>query len=650
MNTVIELLREGAAEHGDMPYLGLKVGTEWKTWSFKDTHRLSSVFAVALNSLGFKKGDNIAILSEGRPSWVIGEYGILKAGCTSVPLSTKLTKTEIVFRLDHSESKAFLVSENNYEKAVEALAEVVKMPKVILISAGPNIDELLAKHPLPNGDKVLFYDDLIRDAEERMEKPECLEKLAEIEKGISGDDTVTISYTSGTTGNPKGIMLSHKNYLHNTVNSLKVVVDIQKGWTCLMMLPLDHAFAHTVGLYIFIKKGLTMYFVDSQGGMAAAIRNLPDNLKEIKPDFLIIVPALSGNFMKKMIQGVSAKGGLIKAIFNAGIRAGAARHGNGFNKPGFCKRFFNYLPWKIADKLIFPKLRAVFGGKLNFSVGGGAMLEMRQQEFFYAIGAPIYQGYGLTENGPIICSNTGSRHKFGTSGTIIPNLEVRIMKDETTECARGEMGEITTRGGSVMKGYYKNPEATAETIKDGWLWTGDLGCIDKDGFLSVTGRAKALLISPDGEKFSPEIIEEAICNTSKIVNQVMVHNDHCKFTSAVVTINTPELKAAIKANGISGKTREEDLNKIIEVVKADIFAYAKNPEYASNIPPQWRPATFAIVPGIFDENNGLLNATMKLVRRNVREMFQDRIDEMYATGNANPLSAGNRAALEEILK
>jgi len=651
MNTVIELLHEGAAKHGDMAYLGGKVEENgqdvWKTWSFKETDRLSSVFAAALVKLDFKREDKIAILSEGRPQWVIGEYGILKAGCTSVPLSTKLTEGEILFRLDHSESKALLLSENNYQKAVEALKEVRSVQFVIIISPrSPELNDMMRKYPLPSNCEVLFYDDLIADAEKSFD--EYKEKLADIEKRIDKDDIVTISYTSGTTGNPKGIMLSHGNYLHNTMNSLKIV-RIEKGWKSLIMLPLDHAFAHTVGLYIFLHQGLTMYFVDSRGGALAILRNLPINLKEINPDFLIIVPALASNFMKKMSQGVSEKGGLIKKIFENGVKAGAKRMGNGVDKPSFGTRLATYFPWAIANALIFPKLRAVFGNRILYSIGGGAMMEMRQQEFFKAIGAPIFAGYGLTENAPIISSNSLEVHKLGTAGRIIKDLEVKIMKDRNTECAIGEPGEIITRGGSVMKGYYKNPQATAETLIDGWLWTGDLGHIDKDGFLSVTGRAKALLIAPDGEKFSPEVIEEAIGSTSKLVNQIMVYNDHCKFTSAVVTLNVPELKATVQAQGLSANL-DKDLDKIIALIRDDIFAYTKVDAYSANIPLQWRPSSFAIVTGAFDESNGLLNATMKLVRHKVRDFYQTRLDEIYAGGSADPMLPGNREALKAILK
>jgi len=651
MNTVIELLHQGAQNHKDMPYLGGKVGEEWKLFSFKETDRLSSAFAASLVRRGFKKGDNISIISEGRPSWVIGEFGILKAGCTSVPLSTKLTEDEIVFRLEHSESGALLVSENCYQRARDALQAIHSKPILILISdRSSRLDELLAKSPLSKGNEVLFYEDLIAEGEKLLTDTtgeNYSERLGEIEKNLSTDDTVTISYTSGTTGNPKGIMLSHRNYIHNAENSLKVV-KIEKGWKSLIMLPLDHSFAHTVGTYIFVIKGLTMYFTDAQGGPLAALRNLPKNLLEVNPDFLLTVPALTGNFMKKMTQGVSEKGGIIKALFEAGLKAGIKRAGNGYNKPSFFIRLVYFIPWAVANALIFPKLRAVFGKNLNFCIGGGALLEIKQQEFFNAIGAPVYQGYGLTENSPIICANSAEKHKFGTSGVIIPNLDVRIMKNEKTECPVGVIGQIVTRGGSVMKGYYKNPEATAETLVDGWLWSGDLGFKDADGFLVVTGREKALLIARDGEKYSPETIEDAVANTSKFVNQIMAYNEQCKFTSALITLNADALKNAIKEQGLQTKT-DEDLNNIIYLVREDLTAFVKKRDYFG-IQPQWRPASFAIIAGVFDETNGLVNSTLKLVRYKVRDFYKSRIDEIYATGSADPRLAGNREALRLILK
>jgi long-chain acyl-CoA synthetase len=647
-STVIELLHWGAGHWGDNSYLGNKQGDVWRRYSFKEADRLSSAFALSLIALGFKRDENISILAEGRASWVIGEFGVLKAGCVSVPLSTKLLPDELIFRLDHSESKGLLVSENNFQKGAEILDRVKVKPVLICISPrNDHTEELIRKFGLSPGRNCYYYDDLISRGEGLLEDPEASRRLEELEGELTADHTVTICYTSGTTGNPKGIMLSHRNYLHNAKNAAEVV-RVEPGWKNLIMLPLDHSFAHTVGLYVFIFWGLTMYFPDSQGGPLAALRNLSKNLAEVNPDFLLTVPALSGNFMKKMIQGVQAKGPFIYGIFERGLKAGIKRAGNGYNKQPLGMRIANFFPWALANALVFPKLRGFFGRDIQFCIGGGALLEIKQQEFFNAIGVPVYQGYGLTENSPIICANSAEKHKFGTSGVIIPTLDVRIMKDETTECTTGEVGQIVTRGGSVMKGYYKNPEATAETLRDGWLWSGDLGYKDADGFLVVTGREKALLIAEDGEKYSPETIEEAVINTSRLVNQIMVYNEQCKFTSALITLNTDELTKTLKTQGITG-TSDADLDRIIDRIREDITAFKDQDEYRA-IPAQWRPASFALIAEPFDEKNGLVNSTMKLVRHKARDFYRSRIDELYALPAADPRLPGNREALRAILR
>lgn len=657
MKTVIELLHEGAKKYGESPYLGEKSGSVYETVSFAGADRQSLAFAASLVLRGFNKDDRISILSEGRTAWVLGEFGLLRAGCISVPLSTKLSPDELVFRLDHSESRAIFISENNFPKLAEILGKV-KVPPVVVCLSGKtdSMTQQLEKTSLIAGQNFFYYEDLVAEGQRALDTPAnpavfggkpLSRVMEEREEEIKTDDTVTICYTSGTTGNPKGIMLTHRNYLHNAENAARVV-EVQRGWKSLIMLPLDHSFAHTVGIYIFLLKGLTMYFVDARGGPLAALRNLPKNLTEVNPDFLLTVPALSGNFMKKMIQGVAEKGAFINSIFERGVRAGIARAGNGFNKPPLGVRIASFFPWALANALIFPKLRTVFGSDIKFCVGGGALLEIKQQEFFNAIGVPVYQGYGLTENAPIICANSERRHKFGTSGVIIPNLDVQIMKDDTTECGIGQIGQIVTRGGSVMKGYFKNPDATEETLRDGWLWSGDLGYIDEDGFLVVTGREKALLIAADGEKYSPETIEEAIINTSRYINQVMAYNNQCKFTSAVITVNTGALKEAVTTAGLaSGGDEAKRIDAVLAMIRDDLLAFTAHKDYRT-LPTQWRPASFALIAQPFDESNGLINSTLKLVRHKVCEVYKDRIDELYATGTADPFSRGNRQAVREL--
>jgi long-chain acyl-CoA synthetase len=275
------------------------------------------------------------------------------------------------------------------------------------------------------------------------------------------------------------------------------------------------------------------------------------------------------------------------------------------------------------ERLVFPKVRTIFGKASSSASAAARLLEFKQQEFFNAIGVPVYQGYGLTENAPIICSNSARRHKFGTSGVVLPTLEVKIMKDERTECGVGEIGQIVTRGDSVMKGYFKNPQATAETIRDGRLWSGDLGYFDADGFLVVTGRRRPCS-SRGREKYSPEAIEEAVANTSSFVNQIMAYNE-CEVL---------QRSGDARRGGREGRTRGmgADDVEVIALIRDDLGAFASHPDYSRD-PARMEDGFVRDHPGAFDEQLGTDQFDLKLVRHLVREFHKDRIEEIYAGGS-----------------
>jgi long-chain acyl-CoA synthetase len=289
----------------------------------------------------------------------------------------------------------------------------------------------------------------------------------------------------------------------------------------------------------------------------------------------------------------------------------------------------------LANLLVFPKLRKIFGDRMLYCVGGGALLEAKQQRFFAAIGIPVFQGYGLTEAAPIISSNTPHRYKFGTSGMVAKSEICKIMVDETTEAKVGQRGELVIKGENVMKGYFKNPSASAEVLRDGWLWTGDLGYYDEDGFLVVTGRAKALLINKDGEKYSPEEVEEVMVNSLSVLNQLMVYNDHKMITTALVTLQEDVVTHLIEEKGC--KTAEETLDMLVTELKS----YESQ---ATSIPNIWLPSRFAIIEKPFSEADGLVNSTMKLVRYKTTEFYKDRIAELYES------EAANKKANIEVIK
>jgi long-chain acyl-CoA synthetase len=629
--TVVNMLGEAVKQYGESPYVLEKGDNQWLSKSYVDIWNESDYFAAEMLNLGLQKNDKIAVLAEGRMDWVMTEYGILKAGCISVPLSIKLLPEEVLFRLNHSESKLIILSKNTIEKIIPVWNNLtIKNFKIIYLEQDTeSIQNILADSPINYQTDIILIKDILSKGKIAFDKNKSTVEtsISQIEE----EDVVNICYTSGTTGNPKGIMLTHLNYYANSRDAMSFF-NVPPMYRLLIILPLDHSFAHTVGIYASLVRGIAIYFVDARGGGTATIRNIPINLKEVNPNFLLTVPALSGNFMNKIIDGINDKGGFVKWLFNKGMNAGMNIYKDGYKKASLLEKIVNYIPYKIADTLIFKKVRTIFGNNLQYCVGGGALLDIRQQRFFYTLGIPIFQGYGLTEATPIISANTPTVHKLGSSGKILPTIKAKIIRTDGSEATTGEKGELVIQGENVMKGYFKNPQATNETIKDGWLYTGDLGYLDTDGFLIITGREKALLISQDGEKYSPEEIEEAIVNCSELISQIMIHNDHSRYTSALITLKSPQIENYCKKHHIS---KSEEL---LEVIKKSFYRFKNQSDYANKFPEKWIPSVFRIIKDPFTEQNLMVNSTLKLVRYKIRENFSEVINEMYLP-DANTINA-----------
>lgn len=627
--TIINLLEKAAKEYANDRYVSRKSNQGWVPFSFSEVKQKVDYLAVSLLDAGFTKGQNFAIIAEGSPMWVISEYAVLSINSVSIPLSVKLLPEELPYRLNHAEVQGIFTTKNHLAKVLSILDKVDnKNTQIIFMDMDFEYFEIeMEKAGISMSRGIKFWD-AIRKGEKLFSQYE--NQLQKIKNGISENDTVNISYTSGTTGNPKGIMLTHLNYYSNAKDGI-TVFKLKKNFRTLVILPVDHSFAHTVALYGALFKALDLFFLDTRGGLTSAIKNIPINLKEVKPQFLLTVPALSGNFIHKMKEGVNEKGSFINGIFERGLHAGTVRNGDGYTQPGAATQAATWLNFTIANKLIFGKLSEVFGGELEFMVGGGALLDIKQQQFYRTIGIPIYQGYGLTEAAPIISSNTPFKHKMGTSGGLMPSLRCKIMRNDTEEADLNEIGEIVIQGENVMKGYYKNQVATDLALRDGWLWTGDLAFMDSDGFLVVTGRNKALLISEDGEKYSPEGIEEAIVNCSKIFTHVMLYNDHNRFTTAVVSID-PTKKSLIK-NNPSGD--------VYQFVKDEFTAFLNDVSYKGLFQPKWIPKHFYISPEPFNEENQMVNSTLKMVRYKITERYKSEIDLMYAKNGVKKIDVLN---------
>lgn len=631
--TIPALLNYACEQFGHAPYMHEKTDAGWVPTSYVEARDLAKSLAAALLSRNLK--GNIAIISEGRPQWVISEIGILLTGGTTVPLSMKLLPDEIPFRVNHSESVAVIFSRNITEKLVSVYSQLEKKPVLISLDRDSELLADIAKRTgTKPGTTLLNYPDLIEEGQAARRITEVEAQLAQIEDAIQPDDTATICYTSGTTGNPKGAMLSHRNFNVN-VHQATGKFYLRYGLKTLVILPVDHSYAHTIALYASLLRKFSLYFVDARGGSMSILRNIPINLVEVKPDFLLTVPSLTQNFMNKILAGIRAKGEGIEKLFQKALAAKIKSIGTAWERPNIFVRFGLFFQWALAALLIFPKLRKVFGGKLEFTISGGAYLDIYQQQFFKAIGITVYQGYGLTEASPVISTNSKELHKIGTAGTVLPDMEVRIIDDAGKDLPRGQKGQIIVRGENVMKGYFKNPKATSEAIHDGWLHSGDLGTLDEDNFLSVMGREKALLIANDGEKYSPEEIEEAIVNTSTMISQCMLYCDHKPFVTSLIYLDPELVKYTIE------KKKPKDAAELLELVRQEFNSYISAPSYKDKFPKVWTPKTFAIIPEPFTEANKMINSTLKLVRHKVLENYRELIEYTYTREGEVPASPRN---------
>jgi len=633
--TVFEMLNKASVKYADKPYLSQKDDKGWVRTSYSEVKNKVFHLASAFIELGIRYEDKIAILSEAKNNWIISELAMLYAGAISVPLSIKLTPEEIPFRINHSDSELFIISENTLEKVISNWDkyENKNLELIVLDKPSDKISRQCKQYDFDES-KLIFIDDLYKIGKESLNQNKP--KIEKIEKSIEEDDVVTISYTSGTTGNPKGIMLTHLNYFSNSHEAVKTF-QIKEYISTLLILPTDHSFAHTVGIYTALVKGLSLHFVDARGGGMNALKNIPINLVEAESNFLLTVPALTSNFIQKMKEGIKAKGSFVEGIFNRGMEAAIIRNGDGFTKPNIWVQFSTFFNYAFAELLIFKKLRLIFGPKIEFFVGGGALLDIKQQQFYKAIGVPVYQGYGLTEATPIISTNTPFQHKMGTSGKILGNISCKICDENGKELPKGKKGEIVIQGDNVMKGYYKNEKATKEVLKNDWLYTGDLGYMDEDDFLVVVGREKALLIAEDGEKYSPEEIEEAIVNNSNLINQCMLYNDHKKYTTALLSLNKINVSEWIKNNDT------HSAEGLVRKIKTEMLLFNIQPEFKGKFPLKWVPSNFQILEEEFSEENKMINSTLKIVRHRITEIYQDKLDLMYGTET-------QKKALEENIK
>ena len=629
--TIIEFVEKYVDRFSSNTFLWEKQDGRWIPTTFEQTRSEAYRIGAGLMALGVQKGEKVALLSEGRNLWVLGELGILYAGAVNVPLSIKLEESnDLLFRLRHSDAKYIMVSGTQLPKIRKILDDLPSVVKIIVLDELPEYrqKEMPISEIVEMGDRFL--------AENR-------DMFVQRYRSVGPDDYANISYTSGTTADPKGILLTHRNYTAN-VEQAQSVIGVTPEDRMLIILPLDHCFAHVAGFYTMMSYGASIGTVPPGRTPMEALRNIPMSIKELQPTVMLSVPALAKNFKKNIESGIKAKGPKVEKLYNFALENAVRYNKEGYNKGGI--DFWRKPLVSLFDRLIFKNVREALGGKMKFFVGGGALLDIDLQRYYYAIGIPMYQGYGLSEATPIISANAPAKHILGSSGKVVSPMEIKILDADGRELPYGEKGEIVIKGENVMAGYWKNPKATAETVVDGWLHTGDMGYMRDAEMLYVVGRFKSLLISADGEKYSPEGIEESLVENSMYIDQVVLHNSQDPYTIALLVPNKEALKSYVK--GISPEldpASDEAKRLMLVKLQEEIDSYRKGGKNHGAFPERWLPAAVCVLPEPFTEQNRMVNSTMKIVRGKVEEAYRDRMAFAYTPEGKDIVNPQNLSSL-----
>ena len=630
--TLVDLFEQSVQLYPNNTFLLEKTDKVFEPTTYTQVKEQVYRLGAGLQALGVKKGDTMALLSEGRNMWIIGELAMFYAGAINVPLSIKLEESnDLMFRLIHGDVQYIMVSGQQLKKV------------------------RLIKDKLPAVKKIIVFDD-IKEYEDREMSLAELQKMGDeflashtldeflaVGRSIENDDYATITYTSGTTADPKGVVLTHRNYTANVEQALTLVA-IDQTWRTLIILPLDHCFAHVVGFYIMMSQGATVATVQVGRNSLDTLKNIPKNIKEVRPHFILSVPALAKTFKKNIEGAIRAKGETTVKLFNMGLKVKQTYYGDSNLDPKGWRILLKPIV-ALFDKLIFSKVRENFGGELRFFIGGGALLDKDLQKFYVGVGMPMYQGYGLSEATPVISSNGPEKYRFGSSGKLVKPIDLKICDSEGKELPLGEMGEIVVKGENVMAGYWKNPESTADTVRDGYLYTGDLGYMTAEGLLYVKGRFKSLLISSDGEKYSPEGIEESLVELSPYIDQVMLYNNQSAYTTALIVPNKERLRATLKEQGL-GLDTEEGRKVALKLIDGSVARFKKGGDLETMFPDRWLPAGIAVLAEPFTEQNQMINSTMKMVRGKIEKAYAERLAYLYTPEGKQLMNQQNIDALK----
>ena len=558
--------------------------------AFSHAEALAAVKKTACGflSLGLVKGDRIAVLSENRLEWMIADLGILSAGCVNVPIYATLPANQVEYILADAEVRAAVVSgPDQYAKIAPLLLRLSHLQHVVSFD------------PIEGEPNVLTLEELMRRGGEGTAPGAFDDRV----KTVGGGDIASIIYTSGTTGDPKGVVLTHSNFVSN-VASCTEAFRIESSDTCLSILPLSHALERTGGYYASLSKGVTIAYAENFNAVG-------ENLREVRPTFIISVPRFFEKLYERVNDQVSRGSGARKKLFAWALRAGVAHTREIVEKRHTPATMLRRC---AADALVLKKVRARTGGRLRFCVSGGAPLSREIAEFFWAVGIPLLEGYGTTEGSPALSLNTLDAFKIGSVGRPLPQVEIRIADD----------GEILARGPNIMQGYFKRPDLTAEVIRGGWYHTGDIGHVDADGFLVITDRKKDLIVTSGGKNVAPQLIERVL-KTSEFISEVLILGDKRRFISAIIVPNFQKLEQFADAAGIEYGRREELVRDPAVIKKFENEVKTKCEQLAGFE----RVRKFVLRDRPFTVEDGDLTPTLKVKRRVVEKKHAKDIDALY---------------------
>jgi len=560
-------------------------------------------FATGLRLLGVKPGDRVAILSENRPEWAISDFAILANAAVTVPVYPTLLGWQIEYILNDSGAVAVICStDEQLQKMQEIRAHTPAVHNVIMCEASS----------VPPS--TLMFQQVVESGRANFDE----KRFEELRKRPRPEDLATIVYTSGTTGNPKGAMLTHGNITSN-VAAAQDILRVGPGTVAISILPLSHIFERMAD-YFYFNKGITIAYAEN-------VTKVGENLQDIKPQVFAAVPRLFEKMRERIMNQVATQSGTKQKIFRWALKVAEERLPYRVEK----KPMPTGLAIKsaIADKLVFRKILDRLGGRVQYVFSGGAPLSPELAAFFIGAGVEILEGYGLTETSPVISANKPDFRKIGTVGKIIGGVEVKIAPD----------GEILARGPNIMKGYWNNPEATAQAIDpDGWFHTGDIGEVDKDGFLKITDRKKDIIINAYGKNIAPQPLE-ALLKSSPYIGTPVLIGDKRKYVAALIVPNFEKLERDASSMGIAFKSREELIanDRVKALFQTEIDRFNRNLDRQEKI------RRFALLPRDFTIEADEITPSLKVKRKVIDKKYKDIIDQLYVDDGAEEEREAKRA-------